>query len=113
MGDAVAAGTGRSLGAGEAFGSVAGWSAALAGMSLADSAFQEVSTNGPAPTGWTLNGSSASVSIGVSLRRCAGSSPMVAAWRKPPIGVVSSKTTVRASTAVTLTSRHDAASAPV
>ncbi len=80
---------------------------------MAESAFQDVSTNGPEPTGWTLNGSSASVSTAASLSRCEGSRPMVAAWRNPPIGVASSNVTVRSSTAVAVTPSQEAASGPV
>ena len=74
-------GGGRSIGWfvapgwGEPPGSAAGVRAALAGTSVADSAFHDVRTNGPEPTGCRLNGSSARVSIGASLRRCAGSRP--------------------------------------
>src|SRR5688500_6888703 len=84
-----------------------------AGTSDAVSSVSSTSANGPEPSGCRPKGSSASSATGTSARRCAGASGWVSAWRKPPSGVCSEKTTRRGPLALTVTSLHDVDEGPV
>ena len=65
-----------------------------AGIRSAASSLRLATANGPDPIGWRLNDRSASWSTGIPARMWAGAIGWVAAWRKPPSGVLSVNTTV-------------------
>ena len=119
-GEGDADGAVDALALGEALGDALGLGLGPAGASTgatrtrcAWEASQLTSLNGPVPIGASLNGSWASAAGATSCSRWSGRSGWVAAYRKPPSGVASSKLTVRESMTVRVTSRHELAPGPV
>src|SRR5688500_4058784 len=113
LGAGVVRESGGAGGDGSAGASGSGATKSPAGTSDAVVSVSSTRENGPDPIGCRPNGSSASSSTGTPASRWAGASGWVSAWRKPPSGVCSEKTTRCGPSALTVTSLHDEDEGPV